>query len=113
VRSEGNEALLNAVLFMCCHMLPLGKYKSEKVTVQHPFLAQASQVLELVVFYLPSKVHILSVSLYMDFYGTTQNLPTEKCKFGLLCNHSTKKEIVGNGIKLHAFYIWMLNGNEL
>jgi hypothetical protein len=49
----------------------------------------------------------------MDCYGTTQNLPTEKRKFGLLCNHYTKEENVGHGIKLHAFYIWVLNGKEL
>jgi hypothetical protein len=49
----------------------------------------------------------------MDCYETTQNLPTEKRKFGLMCNQSTKEEVVGHGIELRAFYTWVLNGNEL
>lgn len=48
----------------------------------------------------------------MDCYGTTQNLPTEKRKFGLLCNHNTREKNAGRGIKLHAFLICVLNGKS-
>jgi len=54
----------------------------------------------------------LSTRVHMDCYGATQNLPTKKRKFGLLCNHNTRAENAGREIKLHAFLIWVLNGNE-